>query len=180
MSEQPTSSSELTRLHEAITATLQEALPRLQNIEAYPVLEEGMKLPALLYAITGMAPGPDPGDGRTCIMATFEALILVEEARSQAPLQAAVLASKLVSVLDEQYWDLDFVDQVQDVQAMPSEATPALLQCVGWSVQWRQAVYLGDTEWPWPDEPPGTLVFAFDPDTGPGNEDQYRAPEDLA
>lgn len=180
MSEQQTSPSELTQLHTAMTEAMTQALPQLQNIAAYPVLEAGMKLPALFYAITGMAPAPDPGDGRTCIVATFEALILVEEVREQAPLQAAILASKLVKLLDGQYWDLDFVDQTHDVQAMPSEITPELLKCVGWSVQWRQVVYLGDTEWPWPDEPPGSLVFAFDPQSGPGHEGHYQAPENLA
>nr|WP_314493258.1 hypothetical protein [uncultured Pseudomonas sp.] len=180
MSEQQTSPSELTQLHAAMTQAMTKALPQLPNIAAYPVLEAGMQLPAMFYALTGMAPGPDPGDGRTCIMATFEALILVEEDREQAPLQAAILASKLVKLLDGQYWDLDFVDQTQDVQAMPSEITPELLKCVGWSVQWRQTVYLGGTEWPFPDEPPGALVFAFDPDTGPGNEGLYRPAADMA
>lgn len=51
---------------------------------------------------------------------------------------------------------------------MPSE-TPEILQCVSWSVHWRQDIYLGDTAWLWDDEPPGSLMFAFHPDTGPGS-----------
>ncbi|EJT83138.1 hypothetical protein PPS11_39563 [Pseudomonas putida S11] len=57
---------------------------------------------------------------------------------------------------------------------------PELARCVGWAVQWRQDVYLGDTAWPWEDQPPGSLVFAFDPDSGPGSEDQYQSPEAMA
>jgi len=184
MNEQPTSSSqavpsELTVLHEAITATLKEALPQIKLVEAYPVLKEGMALPALLYAMTNVAPGLNPGDGRLCVSATFEAIILLESKRAMAPLQAAILASKLLQLVNEQYWDVDFVDQPSDMQAMPAEVLPELHRCVGWTVQWRQNIYLGDTAWPWPDEPPGSLVFAFDPDSGPGNEGQYVAPEAL-
>lgn len=172
MNEQPISSevaqvvpSELRVLHEAITATLQSGLPQFEHIEAYPkLIREGIKLPALLYAATGFAPGTKPGDGRLCVTVTFEALILLEAERAMAPLQAAILAGKLMQVLDEQYWDVDFVDHAKDVQAAPSEFVPELARCVGWSVLWRQDVYLGDTAWPWADEPPGSLVFAVGPD----------------
>lgn len=185
MSEPQTSSnevvpSELRLLHEAMTATLKAELPQIQHVEAYPVLEEGLPLPALLYAATNFAPGVDPGDGRLCVTVTFEAVILVESGRRMAPLQAAILATKLLQVLQQQYWDLDFVDQVQGAQAMPAEAVPELVRCVGWAVQWQQDVYLGDTAWPWGDQPPGSLLFAFDPDSGPGSEHQYRPPEAMA
>ncbi|KXK67154.1 hypothetical protein BC89_34345, partial [Pseudomonas monteilii] len=83
MSEPQTSSnevvpSELRVLHEAMTAAFQAALPQVKHVEAYPILKEGMKLPALLYAATNFAPGIDPGDGRLCVTVTFEALILLE------------------------------------------------------------------------------------------------------
>ncbi|MEZ0197377.1 hypothetical protein AB9U01_25320 [Pseudomonas qingdaonensis] len=180
MSEQPTSPSEFTLLHDAMTTAITDALPQCRHVEAYPKLvAEGMKLPALMFAMTAVEPGPDPGDGRTCITATFEALILVEEARPRAPLQAAILAGHLVKLLRLQYWDQDFVGPVTDVRGMPSE-TPEILQCVSWSVHWRQDIYLGDTAWLWDDEPPGSLMFAFHPDTGPGSEGSYVAPEDMA
>jgi len=179
--EPPVIPSELTRLHEAMTATLQAELPQFQLIEAYPKLvKEGMALPALLYAATNFAPGDDPGDGRLCLKVTFEALVMLESSRALAPLQAAILASKLMKVLQQQYWNLDFAGPTENAQAMPAEFLPEMARCVGWAVQWQQDVYLGDTEWPWENEPPGSLVFAFDPDSGPGSEDQYQAPEALA
>jgi hypothetical protein len=171
--------SELTRLHDAMTPAIAAAMPQVVYVKDYPVLEEGMPLPALLYAVTNLVPGEDPGDGRVCVLATFEACILVESSRDRAPLQAAVLAGKLVKLLHYQYWGLDFVDHVRDVQAMPTDSIPALDHCSAWSVQWRQPVYLGDTEWLWADEPPGTLVFAFHPDTGPGSESGYIGPGDI-
>lgn len=179
MSEPQTLPSELTQLHGAMTATMKAGLPQIQHVEAYPILREGMKLPALLYAMTNVAPGVKPGDGRLCVTATFEACILLERSRNEAPLQAAILAAKLMQLLDEQYWDVDFVDQVKDMQASPTELIPDLARCTGWSVAWRQDIYLGDTEWPWENQPPGSLVFAFAPDTGPGNEAGYIRPEDI-
>lgn len=189
MQEQPISSdeppvipSELKQLHDAMTSTLEAELPQFQLIEAYPkLIKEGMKLPALLYAATNFAPGDDdPGDGRLCIKVTFEALVLLESSRPLAPLQAAILASKLMKVLRLQYWDADFVGPTENVQAMPSEFVPDIARCVGWSVQWQQDVYLGETEWVWENEPPGSLVFAFDPDSGPGGEHNYQPPEAMA
>lgn len=160
--------SELKVLHDTMTAALKAGLPEIQHVEAYPILKEGMRLPALLYAATNFAPGVKPGDGRLCVKVTFEAVVLLESRRGLAPLQAAILASKVMRLLDEQYWDLDFVDQVEDVQAMPTEVVPELARCVGWSLQWRQNVYLGDTEWLWPDEFGGHLKFTNYPDEQEG------------
>lgn len=179
-SDGPAIPSELKVLHDAMTAVFEAELPEVKHVEAYPILKEGMKLPALLYAATNFAPGVKPGDGRLCVKVTFEAIVLLESRRQLAPLQAAILAGKVMQLLDEQYWGLDFVDQVQDVQAMPSDVAPELASCVGWSLQWRQDVYLGDTSWPWANEPPGSLVFAFDPDTGAGSEGGYIPPEAMA
>lgn len=181
MSEQPISLPEFVQLHDAMANTIRGAMPQVVDVKHYPKLEEGLPMPALYFALSGLAPGPDPGDGRTAVMATFEACVLVEVDRAQAHLQAAILAAKLVRLLDhDQYWGVDCVDRAHDIHAMPSESLPELLQCAAWTVQWRHVLYLGETEWLWDDQPPGSLVFAFDPDTGPGNEDQYRPPEELA
>ncbi|RCL22977.1 hypothetical protein C6A77_19250 [Pseudomonas sp. AFG_SD02_1510_Pfu_092] len=179
MSEQPISLPEVAELHAAMEAIMREAMPQVVDVQCYPKLQEGLPMPALYFALSGLAPGPNPGDGRTAVMASFEACVLVESDRDQAHLQAAILAAKLVRLLDDQYWGVDCVDAAQDVHAVPSESIPELLQCAAWTVQWRHVLYLGDTEWLWDDQPPGSLLFAFYPDTGPGNESQYRPPEEL-
>lgn len=175
----PVIPSELKELHDVMTATMREHLPLLKLVEAYPTLNEGMALPALLYAATNFAPGVKPGDGRMCIKVTFEAVVLLESGRALAPLQAAILAGKVMQLLDDQYWSLDFVGGVENIQAMPAEAIPELVRCVGWALQWQQDVYLGDTAWPWENEPPGSLMFAFSPDAGADNKGAYMAPEEL-
>ncbi|WGV21966.1 hypothetical protein QIY50_07135 [Pseudomonas putida] len=168
MSEPQTSDSELTRLHEAITATIKEGIPQLKHVEACPVLEDGLPLPMLMYAITNMQPGDDPGDGRVCVVATFEACILVEAARHQAPIQAAILATKLVGLLNYQQWGQDFVLPVSDVFAGPTAPIPELAECTAWAVQWRQTIYLGTTQWVWDDDSPSSLVLA------PGEEERHE------
>ena len=182
MSEPQTSDSpplhELTQLHEAITASIKREIPQLVHVEAYPVLQQGMPMPMLIYAMTNVQPGVDPGDGRVCVVATFEAAILVESSRSQAPLQAAILASKFAGLLHQQQWDMDFTLPVSAVQAMPTEPVPELAECAAWSVMWQQTLYMGETTWPW-DDAPGKLVFAFDPETGAAHESDYVAPEAL-
>ncbi len=132
-------------------------MPHVHTVEAFPEVLEGIPTPAIFFAITGMDPGDDPGDGRSCVRATFEACVLVDANRRRAPLQASILAAQLTDLLRMQYWDLDFVEGTTAVRAMPDGSTPELVQCAAWAVQWQQTVYLGATDWPWSDEPPGVL-----------------------
>lgn len=170
--------NELTALHEAITATIKLAMPVFETVEAYDSAAQGTALPALFHAITGLAPGVDPGDGRACIVATFEARILVDSNGPQASLQAVSLATQMAVLLRKQFWGLDFVEQTQQVKALPELTLPTSPVAVEWRVQWEQALRLGSEQWPWPDEP-GPLAFAFSPDTGIDNEGSYQTPEDM-
>lgn len=165
--------SELTELHEAISATIKLAMPALQSVEAYAPVSDSTSLPAMSYAIVGIKPGVDAGDGRACIVATFEANILVNASQPQAQLQAVTLASELAVLLRKQFWGIAFVDEAQCIQGFPVQ--PLAVQ---WRVQWQQVLWLGNTQWPWPDAP-GPIAFAFSPDTGAGKEANYQTPEDF-
>ncbi|MDD2047336.1 hypothetical protein [Pseudomonas putida] len=171
--------NELTALHEAITATIKLAMPVFETVEAYVPANQSTVMPALLHAITGLKPGIDPGDGRSCIVATIEARILVDSNGPEASLQAVTLATQLAVLLRKQFWGLDFVEEAQQVLALPVLAIPASPDTVEWRVQWEQVLRLGTVQWPWPDEP-GPLAFAFSPDTGLGNEGSYQSLEDMA
>lgn len=172
--------SELGTLHEAITATLSAGMPELQRIAAFVPPDAGMALPALLHTLTSMKPGADAGEGRACVIASFEARILVSAGRQQASLEAMTLAAQLTVLLRQQFWGLGFVEATANVQARPAMLPPEVPGALEWRVQWEQPVYLGDLQWPWPDQPPGPLVLAFSPDTGPAHKDHYQAPEDMA
>lgn len=172
--------SELTTLHTAITEAVQAAMPLLATVGAYAEATEGTALPALFHSITDMRSGTDPGDGRSAVIATVRARITVATSTPQARLHAGMLAAQLIDLLRQQRWGLDFVEGACNVHASTDASTGGVAGDVTWNVQWEQVVLLGHTQWPWPDQPPGTLAFAFSPDTGPAHKDAYQAPEDLS
>jgi hypothetical protein len=166
--------SELTTLHDAITATLSAAMPKVLHVEAFPELDSKVRTPALLYGLTDMTLGEDRGEGKTALVGRFQSCILIDADRPKASLQAAILASAMAVALKDQWWGLDFVTgPPEHIHAQPEAPTKELEQFVMWSVQWVQRFEVGESEWLWPDEPPGSLVFDIDPGDGPVN------PEDL-
>lgn len=172
--------SVLTQLPEAITSTIKSAMPHLHRVEAFPETVDGSAETAIYVAITGIDPGADPGDGRSCLQATFEARVRVDPSLAQASLQAVVLAAQLMDLLRCQYWNLDSVDSAKAVWAKPAGTAVDSAPKTEWTVQWQQSIYLGEEQWPWPDQPPGTLVLGFSPETGPGHEGHYQAPEQMS
>lgn len=172
--------SELTILHDAIAATIKAAMPAVQAVEAFPETPDGLARPAIVFAITAMDPGADPGDGRSCVKATFEASMLVDANLPGAALQAVELAAQMADLLHCQHWNLDFVEGTTSVRAKPADATSESWRKKAWTVQWQQLVYLGQEQWPWDNQGPGSLLLGFSPDTGPGKEDGYFSPEQLA
>lgn len=167
--------SELTTLHDAITRIISERMPRVLHVEQFPELDAQVNTPALLYGITDMTLGTDRGEGKTVLIGRFQSCILVEADRPKASLQAAILAAQMTTVLKNQFWDLDFVTgPPEQVHAQPEAPTQELEQFVMWSVQWVQPFEVGEFTWPWPDEPPGSLVFNIEPG------DEPVAPEELS
>lgn len=159
--------SDLNALHHAISATVQAAIPQFETIQHNAVVQPDTPLPALFHSIIGLKPGTDPVDGHSRIVATFEGRI-----HTGAALEATTLAAQLMVLLRKQYWDIDFVEEARAVLAQPVDD--------GWVVQWEQVLHLGEVQWPWPNQPRGSLVFAFDPDSGPEHEGAYKKPEDFA
>ncbi|WP_241108975.1 hypothetical protein [Pseudomonas sp. MPFS] len=172
--------SELTILHDAIAATIKAAMPAVRAVEAFPETPDGLARPAIVFAITAMDPGADPGDGRSCVKTTFEASMLVDANLPGAALQAVELAAQMADLLHCQHWNLDFVEGTTSVRAKPADATSESWRKKAWTVQWQQLVYLGQEQWPWDNQGPGSLLLGFSPDTGPGKEDGYFSPEQLA
>ena len=171
--------SELTNLHDAILSTIKAAMPHVQTVDEFPASLDSPFAPTIYCAISAMDLGTDPGDGRSGIRATVEARVLVDASLPQAPLQAATLAAQLINLLRCQYWNLDFVDAAKAVRALPVSSAAEPLQSAVWTVQWQQVIYLGQEEWLWPDQPPGTLMLSISPDASPGHEAGYQSPEQM-
>jgi hypothetical protein len=169
----------LDQLYGAIEATLRGSLPGVQTVGAWPDIRDRIALPAVFVEMANFEPGADQGTGETALICKFEARVIVAPERAHHQQQAAHLASQIAVLLRMQDWNLP-VGPAQFVQATQDWTKPELDGYTVWVIEWDQDVYLGNQEWPWPDEPPGSLVFSFDPDTGRGNEDKYVPPESLA
>lgn len=176
MSEQTFS---LDQLYNAIEQHLQDNLQGVKMVSAWPEIEGNViPLPAVFLELSEIEPGQDIGTGETVLTCKFEARIIVDVIMAQHQRQAVHLATQLAVLLRAQTWGLE-VEPAAFVQAVEDWTKPELDGYTVWLVEWTQTIYLGAVEWPWPDQPPGTLLFGFNQDIGPGNEDRYTAPEDL-
>jgi hypothetical protein len=171
VSEQPFS---LDRLYDAIERHLQEQLPGIQGVSFWPDLSAATSIPTpvVLLEMSEMVPATDPGTGETSLTCKFEARVIVDSLRADPQRQAVQLASQLAVLLRAQSWGLE-VDCAEFVRSTQDWTKPELDGYYVWLVEWDQTVYLGAEEWPWPDEPPGSLIIDLGPGVG-----QIR-PEDL-
>ena len=173
MSEQPLS---LDVLYQAIEQQIQQHLPGVELVSFWPNIDNHIPLPAVFLDIGEINPGQDIGTGETTLTITFEARVIVDVIRADHYRQAVQLATQLAVLLRMQSWGLP-VEPAEFQRSSQDWTRPELDGYTVWLVEWTQTLYLGEQEWPWPDQPPGTLVWGFSPDTGPGNEGNYTPPE---
>ena len=169
MSDEPLS---LDQLYRAIEQHLKAHLPGVQAVTAWPNIKDRIALPAVFIELAEMEPGVDIGTGQTTLVCKFEARIIVDPIRPQHCQQAAYLAAQLAVLLRLQTWGLE-VEPAEFGRAMQDWTKPELDGYVVWLVEWTHQLYLGVEEWPWPNEPPGSLVFDIESGDGPVK------PEDL-
>lgn len=168
----------LDSLYEAIEHHIRSAIAGLEYVGTMPDMLQQVAVPAVLIELVEFEPGIDQGTGETALVARFEARVIVGSEREQCQQQAAFAATQLAVLLRLQTWGLE-VEPAEFVRAAQDWSRPELDSYAVWVVEWTQGIYLGEEEWPWPDEPPGTLVFAFSPDTGMARKAAYQPPEDM-
>jgi hypothetical protein len=169
----------LAKIYSAIEQHISDAIPGLAYVGTMPDGIEVVPVPAVVLELAGLeSTGNDPGTGETPVDARFEARVIVGVDEPNCLHVAAFAAAQLAVLLRMQSWGLA-VEFAQFVRAERDWSRPELDSFAVWVVEWTQVIYLGEEEWPWPREP-GPLKFAFDPDSGPGNEGLYQSPEALA
>ena len=161
----------LDQLYQAIELHLQQHLPGVQLVSFWPDIQQHIPLPAMFLDIAEIEPGTDIGTGETTLTITFEARVIVDVIRADHYPQAVHLATQLAVLLRAQSWGLP-VEPAEFQRSSQDWTRPELDGYTVWLVGWTQTVYLGEEEWPWPDEPPGTLLISV-------NDEDYVAPEDL-
>ncbi|WP_097140171.1 MULTISPECIES: hypothetical protein [unclassified Pseudomonas] len=168
--------SSLQQFYGAIEQHLQLSLPRVAIVKVWPVIGTSIPLPAIFIELAEFEPGRDPGTGETGLVCKMEARIVTDPLHADHHQQAVFLAGRLAVLLRMQTWGLE-IEQAEFVQAMQDWTKPELDSYTVWLVEWTQQIYLGEEEWPWLNQPPGSLVWGFVPDTGPGGEGNYLPPE---
>lgn len=168
----------LEQLYTAIEQHLQQHLPGVQTVAAWPNIKNHIPLPAVFLEMSEIEPGVDIGTGETTMVCKFEARIIVDPIPDDHHRQVVQLATQLIVLLRAQSWGLP-VECAEFIQAVQDWTRPELDGYTVWLVEWNQTIYLGTEEWPWPDEPPGTLLIGVSPDIGSGSREQYVAPEHL-
>lgn len=153
----------LDQVYAAIEQLIAQTIPALAFVGTMPDRLDRVALPAVVIELVEWEPGPDPGTGETGIEARFEARVIVAGEEENSLRIAAFTAAQLTVLLRMQTWGL-VVEQAQFVRAAQDWTRPELDGYAVWVVEWTQVIYLGEEEWPWPDQPPGTLVFAVGPD----------------
>ncbi|MFV2946427.1 hypothetical protein [Pseudomonas japonica] len=169
----------LDALYQAIEDRVMEAIPGLEAVCFMPAHMTSLPVPMVLLELVELEPGQDQGTGETAIVARFEARAIVGAEQEDCYRQAAFIASRLAVLLRIQDWGQE-VGHAEFLQASQDFTRPELDGYAVWVVEWTQALYLGDEEWPWPNQPPGTLRIGFSPNTGPGQEGEYIEPGGLA
>ena len=168
MCEQPFS---LDVLYQTIEQQIQQHLPGVELVSFWPDISNHIPLPAVFLDIAEIEPGADIGTGETTLTLTFEARVIVDIIRPLHYQQAVHLATQLAVLLRTQTWGME-VEPAEFQRSTQDWTRPELDGYTVWLVEWTQTLYLGEKEWPWPDEPPGTLLISV-------NHTEYVAPEDL-
>ena len=163
MSEQPLS---LDLLYQTIEQHLQQSLGGIQLVSFWPDIKQHIPLPAVFLDIAEIEPGTDIGTGESTLSVTFEARVIVDVIRAGHYQQAIHLATQLAVLLRTQTWGLA-VEPAEFKRSTQDWTRPELDGYTVWLVEWTQTIYLGETEWPWPDEPPGSLVFSVGGEVDP-------------
>ncbi|UVJ45540.1 hypothetical protein NVV94_08280 [Pseudomonas sp. LS1212] len=150
-------------LYSAIEARIAEAIPGLACVCTMPHMLNHVALPAVVIELVEFEPGQDPGTGETAVEVRFEARFIVGSEDVQCQQKVAFAAAQLSVLLRLQTWGLA-VEPAEFVRAAQDWTRPELDGYAVWVVEWTQGIYLGEEEWPWPNQPPGTLVLAVGPD----------------
>lgn len=174
----PESEFNLELLYQAIEAHITQAIPGLACVCTMPHMTDQVDLPAAVIELAELEPGRDPGTGETALVARLEARFIVGSEDAECQQKAAFAAAQMAVLLRIQTWGLE-VEPAEFVRAAQDWTRPELDGYAVWVVEWTQTIYLGEEQWPWPNQPPGTLVWGFSPDTGPGSEDKYQPPEGM-
>lgn len=162
----------LAQLHAAIVAGLRAKLNGVPTVDAYPVIQRRIHLPAVLVELAEMEPGDDPGSGETALIGRFQARAIIDPIQANADMQVRELAARIAVAITHETWGQE-IGIAKLVQIGEDAFKPELDGYMVWVVEWTHEFHLGESAWPYPDESGLTVMLGMYPETGTGNEASY-------
>ena len=160
-------------------------LEGVQVIKMFPLNDleiDDLPLPSILVDLYEVEPDPDCdlGTGQLGVQLMFQAYVVVGSTAQGASLTVRKLALALGAVInDGNRFDTPGVSPsiVTDIIGMPK--ITGQRQYLVWSVEWQHATTIGAEDMLCDDPPVDAdeidlVMLGFDPDVGPGHEDDYE------
>jgi len=162
----------LKQLDDAIIAGLQSKLTGISTVEAYPVIQRRINIPAVLVELSEIDAGADPGTNETALIGHFQARAIVDPVLPDSYMQVRELAACIAVAITHETWGLE-IGVSKLLQIGEDALKPELDGYLVWMIEWTHEFHLGEPTWPYPDETGLTLMLGLYPDTGTGKENLY-------
>lgn len=162
----------LAEIHAAIVSGLQSKLIGISTVEAYPVIQRRVSIPAVLIELSEVNLGSDPGTGEAALIGHFQARAIVDPNLTDAYMQVRELAVRIAVAITHETWGME-IGVSKLLQVGEDAFKPDLDGYLCWMVEWTHEFHLGEAIWPYPDETGLTLMLGLYPDTGVGKENMY-------
>lgn len=160
---------DLTVLHDAIVADIRAAFPALATVQFYRGEDDGeerksIPTPACILELSEFEADDeaDPGTGQLCVIASFDAELIVGFRTERAKHSIRHLAAAMAAWLHKRRWTnpANPAKKLPTGEAMVAGAYPDdfrgggsasretnLDQFEVWRIEWRQRIHLGNTVW---------------------------------
>lgn len=175
-------------IYQAIEADIKAKFPALVTVEFDREDRKTLPKPACLLTLAEFesSPDDDPGTEQLCVLASFEAELIITFQGLNQKKNIRKLAANMAAWLHNRRWNMPGYAGAPGGPgsklptgpcmvggAYPDEFQPGLDQFEIWRVEWSQLVHLGDTVWTNDGVTPTQVFMGQSPEIGTGNEDDY-------
>jgi len=180
MSDNPTSLTDFTPLHEAMITALKAKMGYIKTVEAYDPTTESdggqhslVKTPAVLIELAELRPGKPLGDGRQAFSCEFIFHCILSTATKNVELEIRNYAAAVARVVYKNRWGFPNAAELpDDIGAYPGVFKPGDKGFESWVVSFRQNVFLGDVDVN-QESIPTDVFYSMTPDIGAAHKDDY-------
>jgi hypothetical protein len=165
---------DLDQLHNSILAKIRERFPDLATVEDYDADRKDLQVPAVLLELVDMEADPDsdPGTEQLAVVTKWAARVVFSFKQDNVKREVRKLAGALGVLVHHNRWGQS-VSPARVTVIGPDAFDPAFDKFEVWAVEWDQQIDLGESIWTGEGVAPQRVMIGYDPDIGPGNENDY-------